>query len=70
MQRQPVSSSNLKSVGYDALQQILEIEFQNGSVYQYYDVPLEIYEGLMNAPSHGKFFHQYIKGCFLYQRVS
>jgi hypothetical protein len=39
MDRTPVSSSNLSSVGYDPDEQILEIEFNGGRVYQYYDVP-------------------------------
>jgi len=39
MKRQPVESSNLASVGYDAARQILEIEFNHGGIYQYYDVP-------------------------------
>lgn len=69
MQRQYVVSSNLKSIGYDPESKILEIEFQNGSVYQYYGVPRSLYEGLMGASSHGKYFHQYIKDNFPYQKV-
>ena len=55
MERQYVSSSNIGSIGYDPENMILEIEFLNGSVYQYYDVPQSIYEGLMAADSHGKY---------------
>ncbi|TZE80651.1 KTSC domain-containing protein [Calorimonas adulescens] len=61
MERQNVQSSNLRSIGYDQTTQTLEIEFNNGGIYQYYNVPQIIYEGLLNASSHGKFFHQYIK---------
>lgn len=49
MKRQSVSSSNLASVGYDAENEILEIEFNHGGVYQYYDVPESVYRGLMSA---------------------
>ncbi|HDD44782.1 MAG TPA: KTSC domain-containing protein [Candidatus Desulfofervidus auxilii] len=69
MDRTSVVSSNLKSVGYDVNTKILEIEFQNGSVYQYYEVPLNIYEGLMKAPSHGKFFHARIRNVYRYRRI-
>jgi len=69
MDRTSVVSSNLKSVGYDVNTKILEIEFQNGSVYQYYEVPLNIYEGLMKAPSHGKFFHAHIRNIYRYRRI-
>lgn len=55
MERQYVSSSNIASIGYDPDNQVLEIEFLSGAVYQYYDVPQSVYDGLMAADSHGKF---------------
>lgn len=61
MKRQSVSSSNLASVGYDAENEILEIEFNHGGVYQYYDVPESVYRGLMSASSHGQYFDRNIK---------
>lgn len=61
MERQPVSSSDLLSVGYEEESQILEIEFLKGGIYQYYGVPIDIYNGLMNAGSKGSYFHQNIK---------
>ena len=61
MNRTSVSSSNLKDVGYDAPAQILEIGFINGRVYQYFDVPESVYDGLMSADSHGKYFDAEIK---------
>jgi hypothetical protein len=61
MNRTPVSSSNLKSVGYDAASQILEIEFNHGGIYQYFDVPSGVYEALMSASSKGTYFDQNIK---------
>ena len=49
---------------------VLEIEFLSGSVYQYYDVPQSIYDGLMAADSHGKFLAAYIKkGGYRYAQV-
>jgi molecular chaperone DnaJ len=67
--RRPVSSSNLRSVGYDQRGMVLEIEFLNGSVYQYFAVPLTAYESLMSSPSKGRFFNQYIQPRFPFQRV-
>ena len=70
MERQYVSSSNIASIGYDSDSMILEIEFLRGAVYQYYDVPQSIYDGLMAADSHGKDFAAYIKkGGYRYVRV-
>ena len=70
MNRQPVSSSNLRSVGYDILTNTLEIEFHSGGIYQYYGVPQNIYNGLMSASSHGGYFHQYIKGVYQYTQIA
>jgi len=61
MDRIPVSSSNIASVGYDPLSSILEIEFNNGSIYQYSEVPEHVYIGLVNASSKGKYLDQNIK---------
>lgn len=70
MDRKYVSSSNIASIGYDPMRMILEVEFLNGSIYQYYDVPEELYIGLMAASSHGKFLHEYIKkGGYRFERV-
>jgi hypothetical protein len=69
MNRTPVSSSNLSSVGYDQENQILEIEFNNGGVYQYYDVPPRVHNELMNASSHGKYFHRNIKENYRYDQI-
>lgn len=61
MNRQNVKSSNLASVGYDAQTQTLEIEFLNGGIYQYFNVPNTVYTSLMAASSHGQYFDRYIK---------
>lgn len=67
--RTPVSSSNLRSVGYDSRTGTLEIEFYSGGVYQYSNVPPSIYQGLMNAFSKGSYHHAYIKNSYPYKRV-
>lgn len=69
MNRQPVSSSNVASVGYDPASETLEVEFHNGSVYQYFDVPEAIYNGLMHADSVGGFLAAHIKGVYRFSRV-
>jgi len=69
MLREPVQSSNLRSVGYDAQQKIVEIEFHSGGIYQYINVPSEVYTSFIGASSQGKFFAQYIKNRFPTKRV-
>ena len=70
MEGQHVSSSNIKAVGYDPATQTLKIEFLNGGLYQYLNVPESIYQGLMSASSHGQYFDQYIKkGGYTYRKL-
>jgi hypothetical protein len=59
--REPVTSSTVRSVGYH--DGILEIEFKSG-IYQYLDVPKKVYDELLHADSHGRFFNQEIKNKF------
>ncbi|MBR9860960.1 KTSC domain-containing protein [bacterium] len=69
MERIAVDSSNISSIGYDEESTTLEIEFHNGAVYQYFDVPFSIYDDLMGADSHGKYLAQNIKGKYRFVRV-
>lgn len=70
MERQYVSSSNIASIGYDASDMILEVEFLNGAIYQYYDVPQSLYDGLMSASSHGSYLDAYVKkGGYRYSKI-
>ena len=56
MERVRVSSSSIKTVGYDLTTACLEIEFHNGRVYLYRSVPEVVYDRLMAASSKGTFF--------------
>lgn len=58
----PVSSSMAIAVGYDRNEQILQVEFQSGSVYQYLGVDEDTWEDLHSSNSVGSFFNQEIKG--------
>jgi hypothetical protein len=70
MNRTPLSSSNLRSVGYDTASATLEVEFRHGGVYQYFDVPGSQYAALLSAHSHGSYFGTFIKaGGFAYAKI-
>jgi len=69
MIRQPVSSSNIRSIGYDAKSQALEIEFHSGGIYQYFNVPESIYSALMSASSHGSYFHRHIEDRYRWAQI-
>lgn len=61
MTRTPVSSSNLRAIGYEAQTLTLEVEFLNGGLYSYSGIPSSVYAGLMAASSHGSYFDAHIK---------
>jgi len=70
MIRQSVSSTDLSSIGYDLESKTLEIEFKSGGIYQYFNVPEYVYEALLNASSHGKYFNQNIKEQYQCSKIS
>ena len=51
MNRHPVTSSRISSVGWE--NNTLEVQFKNGSVYQYYNVSADEYRSFMNSSSLG-----------------
>lgn len=62
-------SSNIARFAYDGLSRILKVEFRNGSVYDYFDVPEIVFNGMRNASSKGQYLAQQIKGSYRYARA-
>lgn len=69
MNHVPVSSSQIKSVGYDAATRTMEVAFQSGDTWAYDNVPTNIYESLIDAESVGKSFHSLVKGKYAGRKV-
>ncbi len=69
MNRTSVSSSNIASIGYDPTSCTLEVEFHNGLIYQYFDVPKPVFDALMSAASHGQYFNSHIKERYRFAKV-
>lgn len=67
--RTPVTSSSVRSIGYDADENVLEIEFQSGGIYRYADVAHSTYEEFLSARSQGSYFHENVRGQYDYHRV-
>ncbi len=66
-----VSSSNLEEVAYVDGIGSLWVRFQRkpgskstNTVYRYEHVPRSMYDGLLNASSHGTYFHKHIRNVF------
>jgi hypothetical protein len=73
IERQPVKSSQIHSIGYDPETSVLEIEFINGghggSIYRYHDVPAETHQALIGAQSIGRYFGMQIRGKFRTEKL-
>lgn len=69
MDRKNIESSMIRSIGYDANNSTLEIEFNSGDVWQYYDFPESAWYEFEAAESQGKFFHREIKNQYSESRV-
>ena len=63
-----VDSSNIEAIGYDETSQELHVQFLSGGKYVYYDVPRELFDAFMAAPSKGSFLNREIKEVFRYAR--
>ena len=69
MQKNPVKSSNIKAAGYDINENVLEVEFRGGKVYQYLGVPEQEYNDFMGAESKGRHLHEKIKGKYAHRKM-
>lgn len=65
----PVSSSNVAAVGYDAQNQIVYVQFLNGSTYAYKGVPEHEFENLRTASSVGAYLNRNYKNVYPYERA-
>jgi hypothetical protein len=67
--RLAVESSSIASVGYNAKQRILDIQFHSGAVYRYWSVPKEVHAQFLKAPSKGRYFGAQIRGKYAFQKL-
>jgi hypothetical protein len=70
MEREYVESTMIRSFGFDNVTSTLEVEFNNnGSVWQYFDVPESVYYEMKAAGSCGKFLNANVKGQYAEYQV-
>ncbi len=76
MDRIPVTSTNIQSIGYDPETRVLEVEFGKlmledplNRIYVYEDVPVEVYQALMDDVSHGGYLNEHIAGAYAYKMI-
>lgn len=64
-----VMSSNLKFASYNSTSKTLTVTFNNGSIYEYYDIPWQLFTKWRMAESQGKFFNTEISKRFKYKKL-
>ncbi len=69
MQRIELNSTALEAATYQDQLALLELEFRDGTVYQYCVVPAQTYQELLLAESKGAYFHSHIRNRFAYAKV-
>jgi hypothetical protein len=62
-------SSVIHHYSYDELKSRLRVFFISGIVYDYFNVPKDMYEKLRKALSKGKFLNKHIKGKYPFEKV-
>lgn len=70
MHRTPLESRAIVSAGYDPATQQLELEFRNGRVYRYRDVPPGVYAFLLRTPSKGGYVNRMIQDRYPFDEIT
>lgn len=65
-----VQSTKIANISYGHDDQSMDVTFHRGGTYRYYGVPYEIYSGIRNTSSPGKFHQAQIVGQYRHERVS
>lgn len=65
-----IDSSNLRKASYDTATKLLEVEFKNGIIYEYQEIPHIIFTRLRMNESQGKYFNSEISKKFKYTKKS
>ncbi|MBT1606555.1 KTSC domain-containing protein [Curtobacterium flaccumfaciens] len=64
-----VQSTNISSIGYDSGAELLQVDFLNGSSYEYHGVPEAVWHEFLGAASKGVYLHRSIKPFYLAYRL-
>lgn len=67
MRRVPVESRVIAEIGYE--DEVMEVRFNNGGVYRYFNVPPEVCLDFLRASSKGHFFNHEIRGEYPCKRI-
>ncbi|WP_242243274.1 KTSC domain-containing protein [Bacillus cereus group sp. BfR-BA-01309] len=68
MKLSPVISKSIVAVGYNPFSMILRIQLKSG-MYDFFNVPQNIYTGLLSAQSKTNYHNTYIKNSYRYTKI-
>ena len=63
------NSSNIKHIAYQPQFKVMQVIFENGRIYWYYQVPREVYDAFISAQSKGTYFWSNIKNKYTFKRI-
>jgi hypothetical protein len=69
LNRKPIVSAYLLSVGYDSRERVLEIERRSGEVYRYSSVQSDVYDNLLKAPDHEAYCRDCIENRYICRKL-
>jgi len=69
MEMIPVASSNLEAIGYEESTETLRIQFTNGSIYEYRNVPVVVFNDFKQAGSLGAYLNRNIRNAYPYEKI-
>ena len=61
-EQHPVNSSAFSHIGYSTINKVLDLKFESGGVYRYYNIPILVWYELYYSTSMGKFYNENIRG--------
>ena len=67
MELREVLSSNIRKIGHDGTNLI--VEYMSGAQYRYKGVPKEVFNEMLSAESKGRFMNANIKGKYEFERI-
>jgi len=63
----PVESSVIAAAGFDPQRRIMLVLYNTGRAYEYHAVPPEVFQGLMESESKGRYLNDKVLGTFPYK---
>ena len=63
-------SSVVSTMSYDAARAILRITFVSGIIYDYRNVPEEVYHAMKTSGSKGTYLNRHIKGRYEFEKIN